>query len=121
MFNVVRESIGGTFGASTGVNVDTGAGIAVCILLVPSFAVWRGAVLYLVYGIFGIFGIWYGWFVRVRCQYFTEYCKVSYRTERVYGIVCCLYMYGGLVRAGLYGKGRACHGIPVFAHMYHNT
>ena len=44
-FNAVRESVDGMFGAGTGVNVGTGAGTAVCILLVPSCAVWRGAVL----------------------------------------------------------------------------
>ena len=46
-FNVVRENVGGMFGADTGVNVGTGAGIADCILLVQSCAVWRGTVLYL--------------------------------------------------------------------------
>ena len=46
-FYVVRYSVSGTFGVGTGVNVGTGAGITICILLVPSCAVWRGAVLYL--------------------------------------------------------------------------
>jgi hypothetical protein len=46
-FNVVRESVGGTFDAGTGVDVGTSAGIVVCILLVPSCAVWRKNVMYL--------------------------------------------------------------------------
>ena len=46
-FNVVRESVGGTFGAGTGVYVGTGAGIVVCIFLMPSCSVWRGTVMYL--------------------------------------------------------------------------
>ena len=46
-FNVLRESVGGTFGDGSIVNVGTGACISVCILVVPSCAVWRGIVLYL--------------------------------------------------------------------------
>ena len=36
---MVRESVGGMFSVGTGVSVGIGAGIVVCILLVPSCAV----------------------------------------------------------------------------------
>ena len=48
-YNVVRESIYGTFSIGTSVNVDTGAAITtVGILLLPSCAVWRRAVMHLI-------------------------------------------------------------------------
>jgi hypothetical protein len=54
---VVRESVGGAFGASTGVNIGTGlyfvnAGTHVCILLVPSCAAWCGTVMHLMVPVF---------------------------------------------------------------------
>ena len=38
-FDVVRESVGGMFSVGTSVSVGIGAGIDVCILLVPSCSV----------------------------------------------------------------------------------